>query len=316
MQSVLTTMALFGGLSVSAQEYPTKLVRIVTGEAGAGSDMAARLIAQGLSTTFGQQVIVDNRAGAGGILAAQAVAQATPDGYTLLFYGNTIWLSPLLRDQVPYDPVKSFAPISLAASAPNTLVIHPSLPVKTVKDLISLAHSRPGELNYGSGSAGSAPHLAAELFKSMAKTNVVRVPYKGGGSAVSAVIAGEVQLVFASAGAATPFIRSGRLKALAVTSAERTALAPGLPTIAESGLPGYESASLYAMFAPAGTPPGLVARINQEVTRTLSRTDIRERFFSAGADIVASTPEQLGAAVRSEMTKLGKVIREAGLKSE
>jgi len=299
-----------------AQNYPTKPIRLVTAEAGGGNDFAARLIVQGLAGSLGQNMVIDNRGGAGGSIAAEIVAKARPDGYTLLLYANNIWLIPLLRSNVPYDPVRDFAPITWAAKSPSTVVVHPALPVKSMEDLIAYAKARPGELNYGSGGSGSTTHLAVELFKSMTGVNIVRVPFKGNGPALNALIGGQVHLMFATAGSVAPHLKSGRLKALAVTSAQPTSLAPGLPTVASAGLPGYESISIYGVFAPSKTPPALVKRLNEEIVQVLGRADVKERFLLSGVEAVGSSPEQLGAIMKSEIVRMGKVIKDAGIREE
>ncbi len=301
-------MVLASGV-VCGEDYPNKPVRIVTSEPGGGNDFAARVIAQGLSLTLKQRVVVDNR----GIIAAEIAAKAPPDGYTLLFYGNPFWLAPFLRDNVPYDPVRDFLPISLAVSTASILVVHPSLPVKSVSGLIALARARPGELNYSSGTTGAASHLAAELFRTMAGIKIVRVPYRGTGAAFTALIAGQVQVMFPTAGSVTPHLKSGRLKALAVTTAQPSALFPGLPTIAASGLPGYESVSLVGIFAPTETPAAIINLLNRNIVRVLDQADVREKFFNAGVDTVGSSPAELAAAMKSEMARMGKVIRDAGI---
>lgn len=298
--------------SVYAQNYPVKPVRIVTTETGSGNDLVARLISPWVGASFGHQVIVDNR----GIFAGEIVAKALPDGYTLLSYGSPLWLAPFMRERVPYDPVKDFTPITLAASSPNILVVHPAVAVNSVRELIALAKARPGELNYSSSSTGATPHLAAELFKVMAGVNIVRVPYKGSGQALTALLGGEVQLMFPNSGAVAPQLKTGRLKALAVSTSAPTALAPGLPTMSASGLPGYESVSPFGIFAPAGTPAPLIGRLNREMVAALKRTDVTERLFNAGVEVVASSPGELAATIKSEMAKWGKVIRDAGIREE
>jgi len=299
-----------------AQSYPSKTIHIVTAEPGGSNDFMARLIAQGLTGNLAQQVIVENRGGAGGIIAAQTVAKALPDGYTLLLYTGPLWLLPFMRDSVPYDPVRDFSGITLAARAPNVLVVNLALTVKSVEELIFLAQTRPGELNFGTSGSGAGNHLAAELFKSMARVNLVRIPYKGAGPALNELISGQLQLMFPAAVLAAPHVKSNRLRALAVTSAQPSALFPRLPTVAASGLPDYESAAMFGVFAPARTPLVLVNRLNQEFVRVLNRADVRERLFNAGAEVVGSSPEHLAAAIRSEMAKLGKLILEAGIRDE
>ena len=289
-------------------------VRVITTESGSANDLLARLIAPLLTGSLGQQVVVDNRGNASGIVAAQIVATAKPDGHTLLFYGSGLWLLPFMKERVPYDAVRDYAPITLAGSSPNILVVHPAVPASSVKDLITYARTRPGELNYGSGSTGTTPHLAAELFNAMAGVHTVIVPYKGGGSALNALVGGEVQLMFPTVGLGMPQVKSGRLRALAVTSDKPSALAPGMPTVAASGLPGYESVLMSGVYAPAGTPSNVVSRLHQEITRIMSRPDIRERFLAAGLDPIGSTPEQLAASVKADMARWGKVIRDAGIR--
>ena len=248
-----------------------------------------------------------------GQVGAEIAAQAPPDGYTVLHFTNLIWLMPLFR-KVAWDPARDFAPVAMTIVTPNLVVVHPSLPAKTVKELIALARARPGELNYGSGSTGAANHVAAELFKSMAGVSLVRINYKGAGTAIIDLVAGQLQVMFATAGSVTSHIASGRLRALAVTSAEPSALAPGLPTVAAAGLPGYESASMSAMFVPVKTPAVIIQRLNQEVVRGLNRPEVKERLFAAGVQVVGSSPEEAAAKIRSETARMGKVIREAGLR--
>ncbi len=305
---------LAGAGIAAAQNYPAKPVRMLTAEVGGGSDFAACLVAQGLSAALGQQVVVENRAG-GGVIA-EAAARAPADGYNLLCYGSTIWLLPFLREQVSFDPQRDFAPVIWLASAPNLLVVHPSLPVKSVRDLIALAKAHPGELNYSTGPAGTTLHLSAELFKAMAKTDIVHVPYKGVSLALNDLIAGRVQLMFPTPGSVTQHVKNGRLRALAVTSAQPSALLPGLPTIAATGLPGYESISVFAIFAPAKTPAAIIQRLNQETQAVLKTAETRARFLNAGVEPVGGPPEQLAALMKSEMAKWGKVIRDAGLRAE
>ena len=298
------------------QNYPTKPIRLVTAESGGGNDLSARLIVQGLGGSLGQPMIVDNRGGAGGIIAAEIVAKAQPDGYTLLLYANNIWIIPLLNSSAPFDVLRDFAPITWAAKSPNILVVHPGLPVKSVSELISYAKARPGELNYGSGGSGSSTHLSVELLKSMTGINVVRVPFKGNGPAMNAMIAGEVHMMIATAGSVAPHLKSTRLRALAVTSPQPSPLAPGLPAMAASGLPGYESMQIYGVFAPSRTPAAIVKRLNEEMVRVLGRADIREKFLSSGVEPVGGTPQQLAATIKSEIARIGKVIKDAGIRGE
>jgi len=299
--------------AVSAQDsYPSKVIRIVAPAPGGGSDVLSRLIAPGLASSLGQQVIVDNR----GAVASEIAAKAAPDGYTLLVNGSPVWLLPLLRASVPWDAVRDFVPITLAVSSPSILVVHPSLPVKSVRELIALAKARPGELNYAAGTMGATPHLAAELFKAMAGVNIVRVAYKGTGPGLIGLISGEVGLMFPNAGSAMPHVKSGRLRALAVTTAQPSALVPGVPTLAASGVPGYESVSPQAVFAPARTPATIINRLNQEIVRVLSTADVKGKLFNTGIEVVGSSPEGLAAKMKSDMARIGKLVKDAGIRAE
>jgi len=262
-----------------------------------------------LTANLRQQVIVENR----GSIAIEVALKATPDGYTLLMYGSNVWLLPFLRDNVPWDPVRDFAPVTIAVSLPNILVVHPSLPAKSVAELVALAKARPGELNYAAGTLGVSPHLAAELFKAMAGVNIVQIPYKGGGPALNGLIGGQTHVMFPNAGSVMPHLKAGRVRGLAVTTPEPTPLAPGLPTIASSGVPGYEWISTIVMFAPSRTPSALVSRLNREIVNVLNTGESRQRLFSSGAEVVASSPQELAARITSDMAKMGKVIRDAGI---
>ncbi len=295
-----------------AQNYPVRPVRIVCAEPGASNDFLSRVVAQGISEPLGQQVIVDNRATA---VVVDLVARATPDGYTLLVTTGGMWISPALGT-VTYNPTKDFTPVTLAVASPNVLVVHPSVAVNSVKDLIALAKANPGKLNYSSGDTGSASHLSAELFKAMAGLNIVRIPYRGAGPAVIGLVSGQVQMMIVSAGSVTPHIKANRLKALAVSSAQPTALMPGLPTIAASGVPGYSYSTVNAMFAPAKTPMAVVNRLNEVVVKALNRADIKEKLFGAGMDVVGSSPSDSMATIKADMAKMGKVIKDAGIHAE
>jgi tripartite-type tricarboxylate transporter receptor subunit TctC len=316
MRSGALSMAVISGLALTAggaaaQEYPVKPIRVIAAASGGNADVLARFIQTGLTGSLGQQVIVDNR----GAIAPAVVAKSPPDGYTILITGSSVWLLPLLKPGVPWD-VKDFAPVMLATSSPSLLVVHPSMPVKTVKQLIALAKSRPGELNYAAGTLGATPHLAGELFKHMAGVNLVRVGYKGTGPGVVAVMAGEVHMMFPGAPAATPHVKQGRLRAIAVCSAQPSPFAPGVPTVSESGLPGFESMSPQGIFAPAGTPPGIVNRLNQEIARTLNSEEVKQRMFAAGSQVVANSPEAFGTAMKADMERIGRLVKAAGLIAE
>lgn len=291
------------------QSYPTKPIRIVTSPAGGGNDFPARLLARALAAPLGQQLIVDNRPT---VLLGELVAKAPPDGHTLLVTGSAHWIGPLI-EKTSYDPVKDFAPITLIDRAPSVLVVHPSMPLKSVKQLVALAKSRPGDLNFSVGGVGTSNFLAAVMFNHMAGVNTVRIPYKGTGPALAAVMTGEVHAMFASAGGAAPHVKSGRLRALAVGSAQPSPLAPGVPTLEASGLPGFISEALHALFAPAGTPAAVVTRLNQEVTRYLQSPEARDVFLKAGIEAAPGSPDDLTATMKSEVARTEKVLKAAGI---
>jgi tripartite-type tricarboxylate transporter receptor subunit TctC len=295
---------------VAAQPYPTRVVRIITAAAGGGSDFATRLVAAPLGAALGQQVIVDNR----GVLAADLAAKAPADGYTLLLSGPTLWLLPFMRDNVA-SSIDDFVPITMATQTANVLVVHPALPVKGVPELIALAKSRPGDLNFATSGTGNSVHIAGELFKFMTGVNVVRINYKGATQALTDLAAGQTQFMFAVPGSVMPHVKTGRLRALAVTSAKPTPLAPGLPTVA-SVLPGYESVSYLAIFAPAGTPAAIVSRLNQEIVRALRSPGIEAKFLAASMETVGSSAAATASLIRSEMDRMGKVIKAAGIRAD
>jgi tripartite-type tricarboxylate transporter receptor subunit TctC len=267
-----------------------------------------------MSPALGQQIVVDNRPA--GVIPGQIVSKAPPDGYTLMVNGNSFWLSPLVRTSSPYDPLKDFAPVSLVVSTPNILVIHSSVAANNVKELIALAKAKPGVLNYASSTAGGSGHLSAELFKYLAGVDLVRISYKTSGTSVNSLIAGEVQVMFGNAPPVVPHVKSGRLKALAVTTLQRSALLPDLPTIAESGLPRFETAAVYGLFAPARTPAPIVRTLHQEVVRLLARPDAAEKLRATGVDAVGSTPEGLTTYMQSEIARMAPVIKSAGIREE
>ena len=296
-----------------AQHYPYKPIRIVTSEPGSGTDLMSRLIGQRLTESLGKQVIVENR---GGTLAREVVMRAPPDGYTLLMSGTSLWLSPFMREHASYDPVRDFSPITLAASSPNVLTVNPALPAESVRDLIALAKAKPGELNYGSGSTGAPTHLAAELFKAMAGVDIVRIPYKGTGPAINALLANQVQIMFVSTTSVAPHVKSGKLRALAVSTARPSVLTPGLPTVTSAGLTGYEATSLFGMFAPAGTPSVILNRLNREIVQVLGSTEVKERLLNSGVEAIGSSAAELAATMKSEMTKWSKLIKAAGIRED
>jgi tripartite-type tricarboxylate transporter receptor subunit TctC len=296
----------------NAQLVSTKFIRIVTSEPGSTNDLGARLIALDLTRALGQQVIVENRGG----LAVEYAAKAAPDGNTMLYYGNTVWLMPLLRAKVNYDPLRDLAPVSLTTIAPVVLVVHPSLPVKSVRELLAFAKARPGQLNYAAGTIGASTHLAMEMFKSMTAVDIVRIPYKGTGPAVTALLGGEAHLMFSPLGSINTHIKSGKVRALAVGNEQPSALVPDLPTVAGAGVPGYEASSITGMFVPANTPSALIARYNQEIAKCLTQPAMRAKFLDTGLEISAGPPEEFLAKIKSEIGKWGKVIREAGIREE
>jgi tripartite-type tricarboxylate transporter receptor subunit TctC len=296
------------------QPYPSRPIRVIAPSFGGTADFVARSIAQGLTTNLGQQVIVDNRNN--DMTPIEIVMKSAPDGHTLLIYGTLVWLLPYLRDDVRFDPIRDLAPISLTNKAPGVLVAHQGFAAKSVQELIALARAKPGVLNYATTATGNATHIAGELFKSMAGVNIVRVNYRATATAVSELISGQVQLMFGTAGTVAPQLKAGRLTALAVTSAQPSALFPGLPTIAASGLPGYESVQMNGVWAPVKTPAALINRLNAEIVRVLNQADTRETFFNLRVEPVGSSPAEFVATMKSEMTRLGKVIRDAGIRDE
>ena len=306
----------FAALIACAQPYPNKPIRLLAPEAGGGVDFVARVLAREMSIGLGQQIVIDNRGGAGGIIAGDTVVKSAPDGHTLLIYGPAIFLLPYLRERVPFDTARDLAPVSLAVTTPHVLVVHPSLPVKSVRELITLAKNKPAQLNDAGANTGSSAHLSAELFKAMVGVNIVRVPFKGVGPALNALIAGQVHLMFPSAGSITQHVKSGRLRAIAVTSAKPSALTPGLPTVAESGVAGYESVAVFGFFAPAQTPAAVIERVQQEVARASANPEVKKRFLDAGVEPVGSTPEEYASTIRREQAKWGKLIRDLGIRED
>lgn len=314
MKTRLAVSLVAAGLAVQfaapafAQNYPAKSIRIVTSPAGGGNDFPARLIARHLSGPLGQQIVVDNRAT---VLIADIVRQAPADGYTLLVTGSAHWIGPLLN-KVTYDPIKDFSPITLLDRAPSVLVVHPSMPINSVKQLIALAKARPGEMNFSVGGPGSSGDIGARVFNHMAGVNIVGIPYKGTSPALTAVMSGEVHAMLGSAGSVAPHVAGKRLRALAVGSAKRSQLAPGLPTVSEAGLPGYQSEALHALFAPAGTPAAAISLLNREVGNYLRSAEAQAIFLKAGIEASPGTPEEFTATMKSEMDRIGAVLKAAG----
>jgi tripartite-type tricarboxylate transporter receptor subunit TctC len=295
---------------VAAQEYPTKPVRIVTSVAGGGSDFMARQIAQGLTASLGQPVTVDNRASA---QVGEVGSKTAADGYTLTVQGASLWLTPMLQPMT-YDIERDFSTITMVARDAFILTTHPSLPVKSVKELIALAKSRPGELNYGASTAGGPPQLGMELLKSMTGVNIIAVPYKGTAPAFTAVVGGEVHMTVADTALVLPQVKAGKARALGVTTPEPTVLAPGLFTVASQGLPGFAVIGATGLWAPAKTSTAIITRVNQETVRFLNRPDVKEKFLSIQQEIVANSPEQFAATIKSEVAKWGKVFTALGIK--
>ena len=289
---------------------------VVPSSAGGGTDIVARIITPKLSERLGQQVVVDNRPGAGTMIGGEVAAKSPPDGYTLFMGLSTLAINPAIYKKVPYDALRDFAPITQTVSAPNILVVHPSLPVKTVKELIAFARARPGQLNFASAGVGTNPHFSMELFLSMAKLKMVHIPYKGSAPAIIDLLAGHVGVMTATMLTGIPHVRSGRLRALGITGAQRSAAVPEIPTVAETGLPGYEAVQWYGLLAPAQTPRDIIAKLHGEMAGILRLPEIRQKFAGDGADAVGSTPEEFGRFIRSETEKWAKVVRDAGIKPE
>lgn len=300
-----------------AQQYPTRPVRIIVPQSpGASTDITARLVAQGLSEAFKQSVIVDNRPGSSGIAGTELVARAAPDGYTLMVVASSFSINPALDRKLPYDSIRDFTTVTQLSKFPNMLAAHPSTPVKTLQDVIALAKAKPGQITYASAGVATGTHMTAELLRYMTKIDLLHVPYKGGGPAMTAAMGGQTQLLVATSVGLLPHVRSGKLKAIAVTSAKRSAAAPDIPTFAESGVPGYEHEPWNGMFGPAGMPKAVLARVNAEVVRVLHAPEAKKVLEGDGADIVGSTPEQFSVVLKAEIAKWTKVAKAAGIKAE
>ena len=304
-------------LNAHSQTYPERPVRaVVPFPAGGGTDILARLLLQRMAERMGANFVIDNRAGAGGTIGTEIVAKAAPDGYTILVASSSHTINPSVYKKIGYDPARDFAAITMIASGPGLLVVNPSVPAKSVKELIALAKSRPGQMNYASAGNGTPPHLAAELFKSMAGVDLVHVPYKGNVPAFADLISGAVSLSFPTITSGLPQVRAGKLRALGVTSKQRSAAVPDVPTIAEAGLPGYEASTWYGMFAPAGTRPAIVTKLNGEMALVLRSKDVHEKLLAQGLEPVANTPTEFAAIVAAELVKWSKVVKAAGLRAE
>jgi len=313
--AVLLTSA--AGLA-GAQGYPTKAVRIIVPfPPGAGVDIVTRAVSGRLAEALGQQVIVDNRAGAGGILGAEVAAKATPDGYTVFMAtAGILTVIPHMNSKAPYSVERDFIPVSLVASVPSVLVVHPSMPVKSVKDLIALAKAKPGEINYASTGNGTLPHLAAEFFKQQAKVNMVHIAYKGSAPATTDLLGGNVQVFFGNMLSVIEQVRAGRLRALAVTSLQRQAVAQDIPTMIESGFPGFEAGTWFGLLVPAGTPREVVGRLHADTAKAVRQPDVQKQLAGQGATTIGNTPEQFAAYIKSESAKWAKVLAASGVKAD
>jgi tripartite-type tricarboxylate transporter receptor subunit TctC len=293
------------------QDFPSKPIRFVTSAPGGGNDRMARELAEAFTSSLGQPVTVENHHG--GVAPGGIVSKAPPDGHTVLIYNNTLWIGPLLQD-ASYDAVKDFAPVAELARTPNVLVVSAVSPVKSVAELIALARSKPGELKYGTSGTGAGNHLAGELFAAMAGIRIVPVNYKGIGGAVKDLLAGDLQLMFPTAVTGAPHVKSGKVRALGVTSAAPSALMPGVPSVAASGLPGYEAITIFCAFVPAATPRAIIGRLNGEMVQYLNRPDVKEKTFGAGMETVAGSPAQLAGTMKAELARMSKVIKDAGIR--
>ena len=313
---MLAFVTLTAPAMTSAQSFPARPVKLVVPfPAGGPLDVTGRLIAQKLTEAWGQSVVVENRPGAGGNIGVDLVAKSAPDGYTIVMGAlSTHAVNPSLYPKMPYDAIKDFAPITLLATTPNVLVVNPALPINSVKDLVAYAKANPGKLSFGSGSNGSAGHLAGELFKVDTGTDIVHIPYKGGAPATQALLAGDVQFMFDNLANAMPQIKAGKLKALAVTTADRSRLAPELPTMSEAGVPGFDISTWFGLLAPAGTPKDVIAKWNAEVTKILNSPEMRERLTALGAEAAPTTPEQFAAFIQREMSKYARIVKMSGAK--
>jgi tripartite-type tricarboxylate transporter receptor subunit TctC len=310
--AALALLAITGGLA-GAQNYPTGPVRVIVPfPAGGGVDTTGRLIGQKLTEALGKQFVVDNRPGANGMIGSELAAKAPRDGYTLMVNGANFVTTPSLYKKVTYDPIREFDPVSLVALAPNVLVVHPSLPVKSVRELATLARARPGQVNFAGSGSGSTPHLAAELFNTLANVKMVHVPYRGTGPAIAGLMSGEASVMFMPTTNAVPLVKSGRLRALAVTSAKRLTALPELATVAESGLKGYESSQWYGVLAPAGTPADILNTLNTHIAKIMQTPEMRQRMTDSGSVAVGSTREAFAAHLREEFAKWARVITQSG----
>jgi tripartite-type tricarboxylate transporter receptor subunit TctC len=316
MRAFLLALAIFCAEAL-AQTYPAKPIRFVAGfPAGGPSDIVTRAVAKRMSELLGQPVVVENRSGAGGHIAVEAVAKAPPDGYTILLAGSFVTIGPSLNPKLPYDPVRDLAPIGLIARNQYLLVVHPAVPAKSAKELIALARSRPGKLNYGSSGVGAPPHLATELLKTMARIDAVHVPYKGATPAIADLIGGHIDFYVGGISGLIPHARSGKLRALAVTGARRSSELPDVPTIAEAAIPGYDISTWFGVVAPAETPKDIVSRLNAIVVKIVGEKDTQTYLAAQGLEPATSTPDELARIIRDEIPKFAKIVKAAGIKPE
>ena len=318
MRILVATLLLLVGASAAAQSYPNRAIRLIVPFAPGGSaDLVGRLLAQQLSESFGQPVVVENKGGASGMLGNDYVAKSPPDGYTLTVGTlGPFAVNQTLFDKVPYDNIRDFAPITLTGISSHILVAHPSVPVRNVSELIALAKAKPGELTFASSGTGNATHLSFELFKAAAGIDIVHVPYKGGGPAMADLVGGQVLFSFASMASAVPFVKAGRLRAIAVSGGERSALFPDVPTVGESGLPGFSSEDWQGILAPAKTPAEVVMKLNGEIARILALPEVKAKLAAAGFDAKSSTPEAFGQFIQAETLKWAKLLKGIGLKAQ
>jgi tripartite-type tricarboxylate transporter receptor subunit TctC len=308
----------FGADAAFPQDYPNRPIRLIVPAAPAGAaDTLSRLLGQKLGESWGTQVIVDNRVGAAGIVGMEAIAKAPNDGYTIgMGFAGTLAVNPSLYAKLPYDALRDYTPVALVAHSPLLLVVNPSVPANSVSELIALAKSKPGQLNYASNGSGSTQHLTVELLKSMTGINITHVPYKGSGQSNSDLVSGQVQMMMDNMVSLLPLARSGRVRALAVSTDRRSQAMPELPTLSEAGVPGYAAAGWYGVIAPAGTDPRIVAKLSAEIGRILRLKDVRERLLVLGSEPVGSTPEEFGAYIRAETVKWGKIVKDSGARAE
>jgi tripartite-type tricarboxylate transporter receptor subunit TctC len=315
---MIVALTLLFSSEVLGQVYPTRPIRLVgPSSAGAGvTDIMARLVGRHLSARIGQQIVIDNRPGASGILGSEVVSRAAPDGYTLLIANVSLVVNPFLYPKMPYDPLTDFTPVTMVNSAPLLLVVHPSIAAKSVTELITYAKSHPGQLNYGSGGLGSTPYLAAELFKSISGIDVLHVPYKGGAPALSDLVGGQLSFMIENMPGTMPYVMAGTLRAMAITSPQRSPLARELPTMIEAGVPGYEMSGWNGIFAVKGTPPEIVGRVHNEVAKILRAPEVRRELAALGAEPVGDTPDEFGAFLKADMARWGKIVQEKGIRSD